>query len=134
MQYELLQIQTFAGTLNHYFSISRFWIYIYSINSFYAAHFMFSYYHLLLPLLFLDLFVTSRHIHNYNTRTSPHFRSHACRTNPKQFTILFQGPKIWNSLRKSLTVNFLLQSFKKCWMLFGKIIQNFAYLDFKKKT
>ena len=63
---------------------------------------------------FLDLFVTSRHIHNYNTRTSPHFRSHACRTNPKQFTILFQGPKIWNSLRKSITVNFLLQSFKKC--------------------
>ena len=76
---------------------------IYNINSFYAAQFMFSYYHQLLPPLSLDLFVTSRHIHNYNTRISSHFRSHACRTNTKQFTILFQGPKIWNSLPNSIT-------------------------------
>ena len=79
---------------------------------------MFSYYHLLLPPLFLDLFVTSRHIHNYNTRTSSHFRSHACRTNTKQFTTLFQGPKIWNSLSNSVTSILLLQSFKTKVLLF----------------
>ena len=62
---------------------------------------------------FLDLFVTGCHIHNYyNTRTSLHFRSHACQTNTKQFTILFQGPKIWNYLPNSITSIFLLQSFK----------------------
>ena len=60
-----------------------------NINSLYAAQFMFSYYHQLLPPLFLDLFVTSRHIHNYNTGTSSHFRSYAWRANIKQFTILF---------------------------------------------
>ena len=26
------------------------------------------------------------------------YRSYACRTNIKQFTILYRGPKIWNSL------------------------------------
>ena len=41
-----------------------------------------------------------------------HFRSHACRTNTKQLTILFQGPKIWNSLPNSITSIFILQSFK----------------------
>ena len=87
-------------------------LYIYNINSFYAAQFMFSYYHQLLPPLFLDLFVTSHHIHNYNTRISSHFRSHACRTSTKQFTILFQGPKIWNSLPNSISSIFLLQSFQ----------------------
>ena len=98
-------------TLKHYFSFKDF-EYIYNINSFYAAQFMFSYYHQLPPPLFLDLFVTSRHIHNYNTRISPHFRSHACRTNTKQLTILFQGPKIRNSLPNSITLIFILQSFK----------------------
>ena len=39
-------------------------------------------------------------------------RSHACRTNTKQFSILFQGPKIWNSLPNSVTSIFTLQSFK----------------------
>lgn len=96
---------------------------IYNINSFYAAQFMFSYYHQLLPPLFLDLFVTSHHIHNYNTRTSSHFRSHACRTNTKQFTTLFQGPKIWNSLSNSVTSILLLQSFKT------KVFFIFYYTD-----
>ncbi|CAH3034171.1 unnamed protein product, partial [Porites lobata] len=85
---------------------------IYNINSFYTAQFMFSYYHQLLPPLFSNLFVTSSNIHNYNTRSSSHFRSHACRTNTKQFSILFQGPKIWNSLPNSVTSIFTLQSFK----------------------
>ena len=96
---------------------------IYNLNSFYAAQFMFSYYHQLLPPLFLDLFVTSHHIHNYNTRTSSHFRSHACWTNTKQFTTLFQGPKIWNSLSNSVTSILLLQSFKT------KVFFIFYYTD-----
>ena len=66
----------------------------YKINFFYAAQFIFSYYHQLLNALFLDLFLTSCHIHNYyHTRPSSHFPSHACRDNTKQFTILFQALK-----------------------------------------
>ena len=40
---------------------------------------------------------------------SPHFRTiksfyrtHACRTSVKQFTVLFRGPKLWNSLPKDI--------------------------------
>ena len=59
--------------------------------------------------------ITSRHIHNYNTRT---FRSHACRTNTKQFTILFQGPKIWNSLPNSITSIFYCNRLKEKFLIF----------------
>jgi hypothetical protein len=71
---------------------------IYNLNVFYTAKFMFSYHNHLLPPSFQNLFVTSHQIHNYNTRNASSYRSYACNTNVKQFTALFQGPKIWNSL------------------------------------
>ena len=71
---------------------------IYNLNVFYTAKFMFSYHNHLLPPSFQNLFVTSHQIHNYNTRNASSYRSYACNTNVKQFTVLFQGPKIWNSL------------------------------------
>ena len=71
---------------------------IFKVNSFYIAKFMFSYHQRLLPSPFLNLFPTGGQIHNYDTRTSAHFRPHTCRTNIKQFTILYRGPKIWNAL------------------------------------
>ena len=44
--------------------------------------------------------ITNNEVHNYNTQEllRLNYRPHACRTNLKQFTILFQGPKIWNAL------------------------------------
>jgi hypothetical protein len=71
---------------------------IYKINAFHVAKFMLSYHHRLLPPSFHNLFITSHQVHSYNTRSSNSYRSHLCKTNTKQFTILFQGPKIWNSL------------------------------------
>ena len=71
---------------------------IFNLNSFYVAKFMFSYHHRLLPLSFLNLFVTNNLVHSYNTRRDTDCRPHFCRTNAKFFSILFQGPKIWNSL------------------------------------
>ena len=41
-------------------------------------------------------------VHNYGTRTASRCRSHSCRTNLKQFTILYQGPKVWNCLPISI--------------------------------
>ena len=38
-----------------------------------------------------------------NTRNAYRFLSHPCRTNIKGFTILFEGPKVWNTLPSSLT-------------------------------
>ena len=63
------------------------------------------------PLL-LNLFVTNSQIPNHGTRTASNYRTHLCRTNLKQFTILYQGPKIWNSLPVSVTRSSNLLSFK----------------------
>ena len=59
-----------------------------SINSFSVATFMYSYHH--------------NQVHQYETRLVSQYRPHFCRTNIKQFSILYRGPKIWNSLPISL--------------------------------
>ena len=69
---------------------------IFSINSFSAATFMYT--NNLLPGSFHDLFLSSNQVHQYETRLASQYRPHFCRTNIKQFSILYQGPKIWNSL------------------------------------
>ena len=50
----------------------------------------------MLPPCFDDLFIINNPIHDYNTRSAANYRSHACRTNIKQFTILYFGSNIWN--------------------------------------
>ena len=71
---------------------------IYQINTFQIAKFMYCYHNNLLPLFFFKLFFTNSQIHGYSTRTANNYRVHHCRNNLKKFTILYQGPKIWNSL------------------------------------
>ena len=41
------------------------------------------------------------------------YRPHICRTDIKQFTILYQGPKVWNSLPTDITNSESRLSFKK---------------------
>ena len=67
---------------------------IFKVNSLYIAKFMFPYHYRLLPSSFLNLFLTSGQIYNYDARTSAHFRPLTYRTNIKQFTLLIRGPKI----------------------------------------
>ena len=62
--------------------------FIFKANSFHIAKFMFYRHHQLLPSPFLNLFVTNSQVHNYNTRLSVNYRSHACRINVKEITIL----------------------------------------------
>ena len=72
---------------------------IFSINSFSIAIFMYSYHRNFLPVTFQCFFTTGEQFHQYNTRTaSSQYRSYSCRTNIKNFSILYQGPKVWNSL------------------------------------
>ena len=79
---------------------------MFSINSFSVATFMYSYHHNLLPSSFRDLFLSSNQGHQYETRLASQYRPNFCRTNIKQFSILYggpiRGPKIWNSLPVSL--------------------------------
>ena len=86
---------------------------IFQVNLFLIAKFMLYYHNQLLPPLFLNLFETSSEIHNYGTRTAGCYRPHFRRTNIKQITILFQGPKIWNSLPTSITCSASFLTFKE---------------------
>ena len=86
---------------------------IYQINTFQIAKFMYCYHNNLLPPLFFNLFFTNSQIHGYSTRTANNYRVHHCRTNLKKFTILYQGPKIWNSLPVTITSLSSFPTFKK---------------------
>ncbi len=67
----------------------------------------------LLPECFENLFSSNNHVHDHNTRAAARYRPHTCRTNIKQFTILDQGPKIWNCLPSSITEINITSSFKR---------------------
>ena len=73
---------------------------------------MFYYKNNLLLQFLLNLLVTNSQILNYGTKTASYYRTHLYRTNLKQFTILYLGPKIWDSLPASVTRSSNLLSFK----------------------
>ena len=78
---------------------------IYSINSFSFVTFMYSYHHNFLPSSFRNLFLSSNQVHHYETRLASQYSPHFCRTNIKQFSILYGGSTIWNSLPVTLTTS-----------------------------
>ena len=86
---------------------------IFKLNTFHIAKFMFYYHYKLLPSSFLELFTKNSQIHTYGTSIASQYRSHKYRTNIKQFTILYQGPKIWNSLPPYIISLTSFSSFKK---------------------
>ena len=75
----------------------------FQVNTLDTAKFMFRYHNNLLSPLFRNLFMTNSQVHRYDTRTASNYRVHSCRTNIKKFTILYQGPRIWNCLPASVT-------------------------------
>ena len=86
---------------------------IFQVNTFQTAKFMYRYHNNLLPSLFLNLFNTSTQIHSYSTRTGNNYPVHHCRTNLKKFTVLYQGPKTWNSLPVTITSTSSFPNFRK---------------------
>ena len=52
----------------------------------------------LLPDSFNDMFLVTRQVHSYGTRSSELFYLPQCRTNITKFSISFQGPNFYNSL------------------------------------
>ncbi|RMX37815.1 hypothetical protein pdam_00020033 [Pocillopora damicornis] len=65
------------------------------------------------PHSFLNLFQTGSQIHNYLTRYAELHNPQVQRTNIKQFKILYQGPKLWNSLPYSIIELNNIRSFKQ---------------------
>ena len=85
---------------------------IYKINLFFTGKFMYLYHKQLLSPTFLRLFIKGNEIHNYNTRYAKFYRTYSCKTTNKQHTILFNGPKLWNSLPESVKQAETLDSFR----------------------
>ena len=52
----------------------------------------------LLPYSFNNMFLVTRQVHSYGTRSSELFYLPQCRTNIRKFSISFQGSKFFNSL------------------------------------
>ena len=75
---------------------------VFSIYSVQVSSFMYLYHNDALPIYFTQNFQTGNQIHQYSTRYSDFYRPHTCRTNIKKFSILFQGPRIWNSLPNNI--------------------------------
>ena len=86
---------------------------MFSINFFSFATFMYSYHHNLLRSSFRNLFSSSNQVYQYETRLASQYRPHFCQTNIKQFSILYRGPKMWNSLPISLISSPSIFVFKK---------------------
>ena len=77
-----------------------------------------------LPIAFNQIFQTGNQIHQYSTRYSDFYRPHTCRTNIKKFSILFQGPRIWNSLPNDIKNAPSFSIFKRVIKPFLRVRQN----------
>ena len=83
------------------------------IHLFQLGLFMFSYQNHTLPLKFDSKFTLQKEIHSYHTRNSHLYRLPLCRTNIKQFSVFYQGPKFYNSLCTEIVNSSSSISFKK---------------------
>jgi hypothetical protein len=81
------------------------------ICSLQMGQFMFSYKHGLLPANFDSFFVLNSEVHSYLTRNAKSFHLPLCRTNICQFSIRYQGPKFFNSLRDEIVNSVSFQTF-----------------------
>ena len=61
---------------------------------------------------FDSFFSVNNSIHSYNTRHASFYRLPLCRTNIRQFSISFQGPKFFNTLSSEIKNSQTLMSFK----------------------
>ncbi|KAL9967850.1 hypothetical protein ACROYT_G026148, partial [Oculina patagonica] len=77
------------------------------------GQFMFSFKNAILPQKFENIFTINNQIHCYNTRHANSFRLPLCRTNIRQFSVFFQGPKFFNSLPPEISGSSSLASFKR---------------------
>ena len=75
--------------------------------------FMYSHQNRTLPLKFDCKFTLQKEIHSYHTTNSHLYRLPLCRTNIKQFSVFYQGPKFYNSLSTEIVNSFSSVSFKK---------------------
>ena len=67
------------------------------------GQFMFAFKISIVPRKFENIFTRNNQIHSYNTRYANSFRLPLCRTNIRQFSVFYKGPKFFNSLSPEIT-------------------------------
>ena len=72
------------------------------IYLFHLGKFMYLHYKQMLPINFNHFFLCVNQVHNYNTRNSNLYFVPFCRTNIRQFSVIYQGVKFSNSLPRDI--------------------------------
>ena len=75
-----------------------------SINIFQVACFIFDFFQNNLPECFHNYLVSNCEIHSYNTRSAHDLHAPFARTDIRQSSIKYRGPKIWNILPPQIKV------------------------------
>ena len=83
------------------------------IYLFHLGKFMFLFHKRMLPANFDNLFCCVNQVHNYNTRNSKLYYVPFCRTNIKQFSVIYQGVKFSNSISQNIYDAPSVSCFKK---------------------
>ena len=96
---------------------------VFSIYSVQVSSFMYLH-HDALPISFTQIFHTGNQIHHYSTRYSDFYRPQTCRTNIKKISILFRGPRIWNSLPSNIKNASTFNIFKRVIKPFLRVRQD----------
>ena len=96
---------------------------VFSIYLLQVSSFMYLYHDDTFPIVFNQIFKTGNQIHQYSARYSDFYRPHSCTTNIKKFSILFQGPRIWNSLPSNIKSAPTFNIFKRVMKPFLRVRQ-----------
>ena len=83
------------------------------IYSFHLGKFMYLYYKEMLPPSFNNFFLCVKQVHNYNTRNSNLLFVPFCRTKIRQFSVIYQGVKLFNSLPRDIYGASSISCFRK---------------------
>ena len=126
LQKRRIRIISSVGYLAHtkpLFLKTNIWT-IESNNIFQVACFIFDFFQNNLPECFHNYLVSNCEIHSYNTRSSHDLHAPFARTDIRQSSIKYRGPKIWNSLPPQIKVPSSKQLFKT------KLKQHLVVRDF----
>ena len=102
-------------------------LYIYELNMYAIALFMYSYFSNNLPKYFNNYFILNKNMHSYDTSSASNILIDYKRTNYGKFSLKHRGAQIWNNLPIELKSLQSYNSFKRCTKIY---VQNHRLLGF----
>ena len=86
---------------------------VYKLYNYHLALFMYKQVNNLLPTAATFPFILNSTIHHHYTRQHDHIYIGRTRTHKRQMTVVYQGPKLWNSLPDELKGCFSINCFRR---------------------